>query len=96
MAEMPIRDLVKREISNQKPRKLNGLGNVSERDISLFFLYAYVLPIGGHSAATLRVAADGALRHRAMPVITVILRNRTYFLGNQDNSPTRQLTGTVF
>ena len=50
---MRIRDLVKREISNRKPRKLNGLGNVSERDFSLFFLYAYVLPIGGHSAATL-------------------------------------------
>ena len=28
-----------------------------------------MLPIGGHSAATLRVAADGASRHRAMPVL---------------------------
>ena len=35
-----------------------------------FFVLAYELPIGGHSAATLRVAADGAnaSRHRAMPV----------------------------
>ena len=30
-----------------------------------------MLPIGGHSAATLRVAADGASRHRAMPVLPI-------------------------
>ena len=42
---------------------------MGERAFPLFFVCAYFLPIGGHSAATLRVAADGAKRHRAMPAL---------------------------
>ena len=50
----------------QRPIDAKVMG---ERAFSLsFFVRAYVLPIGGHSAATLWVAADGASRHRAMPV----------------------------